>query len=69
MDYQRETFIDKKVQLFPYATNTFLGIIRDVDDLGWTIEITEESGRAPITYKAGDIVFYSHSHVMNFIFV
>lgn len=62
-------YIGRKVQLFPGDTNVKYGIIRDVNDLGWIIEIIEESGRAPITYKAGNIVFYSHSFAVTFKFI
>ncbi len=57
MNYKPEDYIGKKTQLYPGDTQTKCGIINNVDDLGWTIEITEVTGSGSVYHK-GDTVFF-----------
>lgn len=68
MNYKSEAYIGKKIQLYPGDTLTKYGIIKNVDDLGWTIEITDVIG-TDSSYHKGDTVFLSHSKPFYFTFV
>ena len=62
MIYDKQNYIGKNIQLYPGTTVSKYGKILNVDDLGWTIEITDVNScndMYPITI--GDVIFISHS--------
>lgn len=65
MNYKKEKYINKEIQLYP-GTNAKYGIIRNIDDLGWTIEITESECKS---FKVGETYFISHSSAFTFSFI
>jgi len=60
MKYNKEDYIGKYIQLYPSDTYKKYGEILNVDDLGWTIKITD-SCENDNTYAIGDVIFISHS--------
>lgn len=67
MKYNKENYIGKKIWLFPNDTYSKKGVIKNVDDLGFTILITEaekESG-----YRVGGTYFYNHGKNLTFLFL
>lgn len=67
MGYNKENYEGRRIWLFPNDTYTKKGIIKNVDDLGFTILITEtdrESG-----YRVGGTYFYSHAKNLTFLFL
>lgn len=60
MIYDKQNYIGKNIQLYPGDTVKKYGKILNVDDLGWTIEITDVNS-CNDTYAIGDVVFISHS--------
>lgn len=60
MMYDKHNYIGKNIQLYPGDTYKKYGKILNVDDLGWTIEITDVSSGYNI-HAIGDVVFISHS--------
>lgn len=69
MKYNKESYIGKEIQLYPGDTYKKYGIIENVDDLGWTIRITDAQDNYSSSYKTGDMVFISHSKQFNFRFL
>ena len=69
MKYNKESYIGKEIQLYPGDTYKKYGIIENVDDLGWTIRITDMQEGYSSSYKIGDRVFISHSKPCNFRFL
>lgn len=68
MKYNKDEYIGKEVQPYPGDTYKKYGIIENVDDLGWTIKITEqEEYNAP--YSIGDRIFINHSKSFSFRFL
>lgn len=62
MDYNKEKYVTgKKVQFFPNDTYWKKGYIRDVDDLGFTYEVTEAKRKEDI-----GIFFKNHSYPFTF---
>lgn len=51
--------IGTKVQLYPGDTHSKYGVIKEINELGWVIQITEADSRSE--YKKDDIFFLSHS--------
>lgn len=68
MRYNKEAYIGKKIQLYPGDTYAKWGEILDVDDLGWTIKITDVKVWRGDHYDIGDIVFISHTTPFSFKF-
>ena len=66
MKYNKEHYVGKAIQLFPGDTYRKFGVIKNVDDLGWIVEITESKCDH---YKAGQEYFISHSYEFKFAFV
>ena len=67
MEYNKENYIGRKIWLFPNDTYMKKGIIKNVDDLGFTILITEaekESG-----YAVGRTYFINHASHIKFLFL
>lgn len=65
MNYNIANYVGKKIQLYPGDTDSKYGIIKNVDDLGWTIKITSSSSRS---WVAGQEYFVSHSKNFTFEF-
>lgn len=62
MLYDKQNYIGKSIQLYPGDTVKKYGKILNVDDLGWTIEITNINRcNDTYTYTVGDVIFISHS--------
>ena len=43
--------------------------IEEVDDLGWTIKITDKQEEYNASYNIGDRIFISHSKALSFKFL
>lgn len=67
MSYCRQDYIGKEIELYPNERFFKKGIIVDVDDLGWTIKITNSA--APLEYRIGEIRFISHAAGLVFRFL
>ena len=66
MQYDKDMFVGKKIQLYPDDTFYKYGIIECVNDLGWIVKITNSSPNSNNHWKVGKSYFISHSK--NFIF-
>ena len=67
MEYNKENYKGRRIILFPGDTYIKKGIIKDVDDLGFIVLITEadkESG-----YRVGGTYFYNHAKNLTFLFL
>lgn len=67
MEYNKENYKGRKIILFPNDTYMKKGIIKNVDDLGFIILITEankESG-----YRVGGTYFLNHASHLKFFFL
>lgn len=67
MEYNKENYEGRRIWLFPNDTYTKKGIIKNVDDLGFTVLITEaemESG-----YIVGGTYFLNHAKALKFCFL
>lgn len=69
MKYNKDEYIGKEVQLYPGDTYKKWGVIEGVDDLGWTIKITDTEEDYSYKYKIGDRIFISHSKPFTFSFL
>lgn len=67
MEYNKENYVGRKIWLFPNDTYSKKGVIKDVDDLGFTILITEANERS--SYVVGRTYFLSHSNNLTFFFL
>lgn len=67
MKYNKEDYIGRKIWLFPNDTYSKKGVIKNVDDLGFTILITEAHERS--SYVEGRTYFFSHSNNLTFFFL
>lgn len=67
MKYNKENYIGRKIWLFPNDTYSKKGVIKNVNDLGFTILITEAHERS--SYVAGRTYFLSHSKDLTFLFI
>lgn len=67
MKYDKDKYVGKKIWLWPIDSDKKEGIIEDVDDLGWTIKITntQDHRRFPV----GSVHFISHSKPFWFTFI
>ena len=66
MKYNMENYVGKKIRLYPSDTDAKYGTIQNVDDLGWTIKITESRSK---NYTVGQEYFISHSKNLIFEFL
>ena len=66
MKYNSENYVGKNIRLYPSDTDAKYGIIQNVDDLGWTIKITDSKSR---NYVVGKEYFISHSKSFIFEFL
>lgn len=67
MEYNKENYEGRRIWLFPNDTYMKKGIIKNVDDLGFIVLITEadkESG-----YRVGGTYFYNHANPLKFFFL
>lgn len=65
MNYNTANYVGKKIRLYPADTDPKYGIIKNVDDLGWIIQITSSSSRY---WVVGQEYFISHSKNFTFEF-
>lgn len=66
-DINERDYVGKEIQLYPGDSDAKFGIIKKVDKLGWTIEITKSND--PTLYKTGTTHFISHAKKFSFRFV
>ena len=69
MKYNKANYTGKEIQFYPGDTYKKWGIIEDVDDLGWTIKITDMQEEYNTPYSIGDKIFISHSKPFSFKFL
>ena len=67
MEYDKENYEGRRIWLFPNDTYSKKGVIKNVDDLGFTIFITEAEERS--NYAVGKTYFFSHSNNLTFLFL
>lgn len=67
MEYNKENYKGRRIRLFPGDTYMKKGIITNVDDLGFTVFITEADERA--NYKVGCTYFLNHANSLKFCFL
>lgn len=66
MKYNKESYIGKEIQLYPGDTYKKYGIIENVDDLGWTIRITDMQEDYSSSYKIGDrVLLVTQNHLIS----
>lgn len=66
MEYSKENYKGRRIRLFPNDTYMKEGIITNVDDLGFTVLITESHEYA---YRVGSIYFFNHACSLAFRFL
>jgi hypothetical protein len=66
MKYNKNKYLGKTVQLYPTDSAPKFGIITDLDDLGFTIKITESRCKY---YIVGKEYFFTYSTNLSFMFV
>lgn len=71
MNYAKENYIGKAIQLYPGDYVSKWGEIINVDDLGWTIKITRVSkvNEPCDPYNVDNVIFISHSQNFTFKFM
>lgn len=67
MEYNKENYVGSKIWLFPNDTYSKKGVIKDVDDLGFTILITEADEMSG--YAVGRTYFFNHANNLTFFFL
>lgn len=67
MEYNKENYEGRRIRLFPNDTYSKKGVIKYVDDLGFTILITEAEERSG--YAVGRTYFFSHANELKFFFM
>ena len=67
MKYNRENYKRRRIILYPNDTYIKKGIITDVDDLGFTVLITEADERSG--YRVGNTYFFNHATNLTFLFL
>lgn len=67
MEYNKENYKGRRIWLFPNDTYMKKGIIKNVDDLGFTILITEADERSGC--RVGGTYFYNHANDLKFLFL
>lgn len=67
MEYNKENYKGRRIILFPGDTYMKKGIIKDVDDLGFTVLITKANERS--SYVAGRTYFLNHATNLTFLFL
>lgn len=67
MEYNKVNYKGRRIRLFPNDTYMKKGIITNVDDLGFTILITEADERSG--YRVGNVYFFNHATNLIFLFL
>lgn len=67
MEYNKENYKGRRIRLFPSDTYMQKGIITNVDDLGFTVLITESDERSD--YRVGRAYFLNHAMPIKFCFL
>ena len=67
MEYNKENYIGRAIWLFPNDTYSKKGIIKNGDDLGFTILITEADENS--CYAVGRTYFFNHANELKFFFL
>lgn len=67
MEYSKENYKGRRIRLFPNDTYIKKGIITNVDDLGFTVLITESNEK--YGYRVGSIYFFNHACSLTFCFL
>ncbi len=67
MEYNKENYKGRRIRLFPNDTYMKKGIIKNVDDLGFTILITETDEMSG--YRVGSTYFFNHATNLKFYFL
>ena len=67
MEYNKENYEGRRIWLFPNDTYSKKGIIKNVDDLGFTILITEAHEKS--SYVVGRTYFFNHANELEFFFL
>lgn len=67
MEYNKENYKGRRIRLFPGDTYMKKGIITNVDDLGFTVLITESNEK--YGYRVGSIYFFNHACSLTFCFL
>ena len=67
MEYNKDNYKGRRIILFPNDTYMKKGIIKNVDDLGFTVLITEADERSG--YRVGGTYFYNHARSLTFLFL
>ena len=67
MKYNKEDYNGRKIWLFPNDTYSKKGIIKNVDDLGFTVLITKADEKSD--YKVGCAYFLNHAKPLKFCFL
>jgi hypothetical protein len=67
MKYNKENYTGRRIRLFPGDTYMKKGIITNVDDLGFTVLITESNEK--YDYRVGSIYFFNHACSLTFCFL
>ena len=67
MKYNKENYRGRRIRLYPNDTYIKKGIITDVDDLGFTVLITEADERSG--YRVGNTYFFNHATNLIFLFL
>lgn len=67
MEYNKENYEGRRIWLFPNDTYTKKGVIKNVDDLGFTILITEANKES--SYIVGKTYFLNHAMELKFCFL
>lgn len=67
MEYNKENYKGRRIRLFPDDTYMQKGIITNVDDLGFTVLITEADEKSK--YRVGRAYFLNHAKLIKFCFL
>ena len=67
MEYNKKDYEGRRIWLFPNDTYMKKGIIKNVDDLGFTILITQADERS--SYIVGKTYFFNHAMELKFCFL
>lgn len=67
MKYNKEDYIGRKIWLYPNDTYSKKGVIKNVDDLGFTILITYAEERSG--YAVGRTYFFNYANNLTFLFL
>lgn len=67
MEYNKENYKGRRIRLFPGDTYMKKGIITNVDDLGFTVLITEADEKSD--YRVGCAYFFNHACSLKFCFL